>query len=476
MGRGTDRRGAGDGRPGRSRTVLLTTAAWGAGILATLLIVVTPIVGYHSPSLHLVLDSVDGCVALLVAYLLFGRYARSRRAQDLLLAEGLLLLALAGIGLTLLLEVLGDMRTGTLDVWLPQLVRVVGALFVLAAALAGPHPAVPGWQRWARRVPWVVLALAFLVLWLARDVLPVALAQSGAASADRPVVTGHSLLLSALALSALAFLVASVSFTAQAVARPDDELLRWLGPSIALLAFSRINYALFPSIYTDWISTGDAFRTAAYVLLLIGAAREIGQYWTAQTRAAVLDDRRRLARELHDGVVQELGYIRNEARGIPADLGVAERIVGSCDRALDEARAAVDALGRSDDEPLGLALHRAARDVAERLGGRLEVDVDDSVTASAEQRHALARVTREAVANALRHGAAERVLVRLVRAEQGHRLTVQDDGRGFDVAMVGLRGTTGYGLTSMRERTQALPGSFVVRSQPGDGTTVEVTW
>lgn len=468
---------AGVGTVGRSTTMLLTAATWAVGGLVTLLIVLSPVVlfGYHSPSLHLVLESVDGCIALLVAYLLYGRFRRSRRAQDLLLAEGLVLLTLAGIGLTLLLEVLGNVPAGTVDAWLPQLVRVIGALFVLAAALAGPRPVAPGWSRWALLVPWGVLAVALASLWLARDLLPLALAQSEPSSADRPVLTGHPLLLAAMGLSAVAYVVASLSFTSQAADRPDDELLRWLAPATALMALSRIHYVLFPSIYSDWLYTGDLFRTACYLVLLVGAGREIGQYWSAQASAAILDDRRRVARELHDGVVQELTYIRNEARGIPTALAVSQRILGSCDRALDEARAAVDALGRGDEEPLGSALRRAAREVAERFGRRIDVDVDDTVGATGAQRHALTRVAREAVTNALRHGEADRILLRLAWVDGARRLTVLDDGRGFDLETQG-RGGTGYGLTSMRERAQALPGSFTLRSAPGEGTTVDVTW
>jgi signal transduction histidine kinase len=455
----------------------LTLAGWGAGVALTLVIVTTEVVvfAYRSPELHLVLNTVDAGVALLLAYLLHGRFTRSRRLQDLLLAQAMVLLGVAGLALTLVLEHVGGYRRGTLDVWLPLVLRVVAGMLVLAAALNDRPVVSADRARWARAFPWLLMVAGFAVLWALRGVLPVALAQSAPATAAHPVLTGHPVLLGAQGLTAVCFLTASALFAQQAGHR-SDELLRWLGPACALAGFARVSYVLFPSLYSDWVYTGDLLRTGCYLLLLLGAAREIGQYWSAQARAAVLEDRRRLARELHDGVVQELGYIRVEAQALtPGDRSAVERITAACDRGLDEARAAVDALGRSPAEPLGFVLHRAARQVAERYDARVDVDLDDSVIAEQDLRHALVRITREAVSNAIRHGGAQRVCVRLVREGERQRLVVQDDGQGFDPSAVARTGT-GYGLTSMQERARALQGSFLIDSAPGRGTTVAVTW
>jgi signal transduction histidine kinase len=219
---------------------------------------------------------------------------------------------------------------------------------------------------------------------------------------------------------------------------------------------------------------GDAFRTACYLLLLVGATREIRQYWSTQASAAVLEDRRRLARELHDGVIQELAFIKSQSLTLSGGSAAA-RIVGACNRALDEARAALQALGHTGDEPLGLVLHRAAQELAERHAVVLEVDLDDSIDAGAEQQHALMRITREAVSNAVRHGNAQRVRIRLAKDGELRCLTVHDDGEGFDLAAV-LGAAPGYGLTSMRERAELLPGAFRIDTQNGKGSVVTVTW
>lgn len=462
-------------RPGRrAPSGALTGIGWGVGLAVTLLILGTPylVFGFHNPSLHLVLGSIDACVALLVSYLVYGRFVRSRLLQDLLLTQGLVLLALAGLGLVLVLHLFDGTSEGSLDVWLPLVLRSVGALLIALSAVAGDRRTADSTQRWGQWVPWATVCVGFVVLWLLRADLPPALTGSPPASAQRPVISGHPMLLAAQAFGAVCFLVASVAFTARAVGRPHDELLRWLGPACALGGFARVNFVLFPSLYSDWLYTGDLLRTGSYLLLLVGAAREIRQYWSAQARVAVLEDRRRLARELHDGLVQEIAYIRAESRSLPASVDL---IVSACDRALDEARAAVDALGRAGDEPLGHVLTRAAKQVAERYDARLDVEIDHAVDADEEQRHALVRIAREAVSNAIRHGPARRVRVRLCQDAWGRRLVVEDDGQGFDVVAV-AGSATGYGLTSMRERAHALPGELEIRSAPGEGTQVWVTW
>lgn len=469
MGHVALRRTAGAPARGGPSAVVLTGAGWVIGIGVTVLILATPYLqfGYRSSHLHVVLESVDGSVALLLAYLIHGRSARSRRLQDLLLAQGLLMLAVASLGLAFLGEALAGLDPQTVDVWLPLVLRTAGSLLIAAAALSGG-------RRVVRRLglewtPWLVVTPVVLVLWLERHELPAALDRTPPLSAQHLLITGHPVLLAAQGVSSLCFVIASVAFTVEVAGRAD-ELLRWLGPSCALAAFARINYELFPSLYSDRFYTGDVLRTLSYLLLLVGAAREIRAYWSAQARVAVLEDRRRLARELHDGVVQELGYIRLEAHGVVP--GLRERIIDACDRGLDEARAAIATLGRGADEPLAVVLHTAARQMVERYGGRLVVDLDHSITASADQRYALVRITREAVSNALRHGRAGRVRLRLV-SEQGQRvLMLEDDGSGFDVSSP----SGGYGLTSMRERALGLPGAFTIDSEPGNGTVVGVAW
>ncbi len=473
-----ERRLAEEGRVvGLSFTVqqLAWLAAAVAALLTCLALADAASFDYRNAAAHLVLDTVDACVALLVSYLLYGRLLRTRRLEDQLLVQSLMLLALASVGTSVVVLSSVDDRGERMEVWLALTLQVVAAAFIAAASAAGEKRPLQQISVLRLLTPVAALVVTSLLgLRLVSSNLPLPLPTDEAPT----LMSGHATLVAAQAFTVACFLIAGYRFTIQARGM-TDPLLRLLGPACVLAGFARLNYALVPSLYSQWLYTGDILRTAFYLVLLIGAAREIRAFWGAQARTAVIEDRRRLARELHDGVVQELGYIRSESGALRRlDPRRTERILGACDRALDEARQAVEVMGRSgeEEEPLGLSVHRAARQVADRFGVALELELDDTVTADGRQRHALLRIVREAVGNAARHGRATRMKVDLQRLSHGRcRLVVNDDGEGFDV----LTATTlprGFGLTSMRERAEDLPGEFEVESAPGAGTTVTVNW
>ncbi|WP_432939971.1 sensor histidine kinase [Kribbella sp. CA-253562] len=462
-------RGRPAARRGPAAAVVLAVVA---GVVVTVALVAAGerVVEYRSPASHLVLETVDACVAVLLSYLVYGRFRRSGSRQDLFLLQGLALLGVANAGLVLTLARSESVQA--LGLWLPPPLRVLGTLLIAAAALLPARSVRTTWQRWVLApIAGVVLLVAAVLLWR-RDELPRAAGLGG--DVGLPTVTsGHPGLLAAQLVTLVSFAAAAVAFTIQARNR-DDVLLRWLGPACALGAMARLNYLVFPSTGADWIYSGDVLRTGCYLLLLIGAGREISRYWSAQAEAAVAEDRRRLAREMHDGVLQELGYIRSElAAFATVDEARVGRIVGASERALDEARQMLVALGRAADEPLAQALHRAVEQIAERYGVKLALELDDSVAADGAQRHALVRIAREF--NAVRHGRAEHVRVVLGENSEGRFLEVTDDGTGFAPDRR-TADDPGFGLISMRERAAALPGTFGIDSQPGAGTKVEVRW
>jgi signal transduction histidine kinase len=280
-------------------------------------------------------------------------------------------------------------------------------------------------------------------------------------------------LLAAQAFGFVVYAVAAVGFTRRADRR-QDELMLWLAIGAVLAAISRWNYLVYPSLYSPWLYVGDAFRLASYVAVWFGAAREIGSYWRMKAERAVYDERRRLARELHDGVAQELGLIATQARALEEETPTRQvRVLASAaERALDESRRAIVALTSSSDEPLEAAVAQAAEEVAGRVGARVRLELDRDVRVPGATREALIRIVREAVSNAARHGGAAAIRVELLNGE-GIRLRVVDDGVGFDPDDP-QASSGGFGLVSMRERARAVGGELKIESAPNAGTAVEV--
>jgi signal transduction histidine kinase len=422
------------------------------------------------------LETANAIIAVLVAYLVYGRFRQSRRVQELLLVLALCTVAVANLVLTALPYAVTIAREEDYSRWAAVAVRFVGTLLLAASALTTPCVRIHGRRAVAgvAALAAVVLVLSMAGLAFGADLPQIVDPSQVPDDASRPVFVGHPAVLVVQALGAVLYGVAAVAFTRQAAAT-SDELLRWVGAGCVLASFARLHYLLFPSLYSDFVYTGDLLRLGFYLLMLVGAAREIRSYWEARTRAAVLEDRRRYARELHDGVVQELGYIRSESHGIPARLPARDHIIEACDRALDEARAAVQTLGHDRDEPLPVMLARAAGEMADRHRVDIPTDLDQSVQADPDQAHALVRIAREAVANAVRHGKAGRVRIELARIGDERRLVIGDDGQGFVVAAATAK-KAGYGLISMRERAKVLPGSLDIDAEPGRGSVVTVTW
>jgi signal transduction histidine kinase len=243
-----------------------------------------------------------------------------------------------------------------------------------------------------------------------------------------------------------------------------------LAAASVLAAFARLHYFLYPSLYTDWVYSGDVFRLLFHTTVLTGAALEVHGYWRGQADAAVLEERRRIARDLHDGVAQELAYIKRNLQWLDDSDRTVAGLRASSERALIESRRAIAALTDPGDRPLQAILAEAVQDVAARERIRAIVDLDEDAVATPEEREALLRIACEAVTNAARHGHSEVVRVELSAGEM-LTLRISDEGVGFDTD---ARVAGHFGLASMRGRALALGGDFRLSSAPGRGTDVEV--
>jgi signal transduction histidine kinase len=228
---------------------------------------------------------------------------------------------------------------------------------------------------------------------------------------------------------------------------------------------------------------------AAVVLLASHAAIAIDQarLFEDSRELALLQERGRLARELHDAMSQSLFSLQLSAdtatRLLAEDPAAAAAALATV-RALAsqvsaELRTTVEGLRPADLERDGLA---AALTTQLTVAGRahdvpVDVEVGDLDGLDPDDEHQVLRIAQEAVTNALRHAAAGRVRVTLGPGEPDARwalvLRVSDDGRGFDPQARGLRARR-LGLTSMHERAASLGGALTVTSAPGEGTTVEL--
>lgn len=453
----------------------LTALAAVAAALATGAVIGLPFLrfAYRAPELHVALETTAALTALVLAFLVYGRFRATGSLQALLLALSLGIVAIANLLLAMLPAALGIEGQGVRD-WASVGLRLLGTLLLTVAALLRPELVVS--RRGATTAAGVVLFLLGVVAMLVGAVtdLPAAidpdldLSESG-----RPLVVGHPLLLAAHALGGVAYAVAAVAFTRQAVRRPDP-LVRWLGAACALAAFSRVNYLLFPSLYSDYVYVGDLLRFGFYVLLLVGGALEVQSFWQARAQAAVLEDRRRLARDLHDGLTQELSYIWTQTRALEggsADPEAVQRINSAAARALDEARSAIAALTRRSSEGFHDVLLATADGLASRYDAKVVLDVDESAAVAPAEGDAILRIVAEAFRNAVLHGGAGTVQVLL--AGSPLCLEVRDDGAGFDPGAVS---GSGFGLVSMRERAEGLGAEFALVSRPGTGAAVTVRW
>jgi signal transduction histidine kinase len=198
---------------------------------------------------------------------------------------------------------------------------------------------------------------------------------------------------------------------------------------------------------------------------------------------SIVEERNRLARELHDAVTQRLFGVVLAAesattllgRDPAAAAGELARVREQARGAMDELRAVVFELRPASLEAEGLAAAlRKHVDVLRRVSGsRIALRVGDPPRLGADDAGQVFRIAQEALQNALRHADADHIDVRLENGDGRLRLSVADDGRGFDVAARAVRGRR-LGLTSMEERAAELGGQLEIDSRPGEGTRVRL--
>lgn len=198
-------------------------------------------------------------------------------------------------------------------------------------------------------------------------------------------------------------------------------------------------------------------------------------------RLAVVEERERIAKELHDDIIQSLfaeGMALQAARAVVDDPEAVDvrlaQAVDNLDRVIRDLRNYVFGLrpGGAADRQLEQAMRDLAESFEEGAGAVITVEVDpEAASVLAGRASDLIQAAREALSNAVRHSGADRITVRLARTGGAAAPTVEDNGKGFDPDAAAGKG---QGLGNLRERAAALGGKLSIDSASGRGTRVSI--
>ena len=207
-------------------------------------------------------------------------------------------------------------------------------------------------------------------------------------------------------------------------------------------------------------------------------AEQLQTLLTTRQELAVVEERHRLARDLHDSVKQQmfvitmlLGAARAQVIGQPQveqTLHEAERLAGKAQQELTGLIRALRPVALAG-KGLGAALQELLDEWSQHTGIKVVSDLRDDLSLSLEAEQTCFRVAQEALSNVARHSGATQVGAHLFREAEMTVLQIEDNGKGFDLAQ--SKGQ-GLGLNSMRERVESVGGSLLIFSSAG-GTRIE---
>jgi signal transduction histidine kinase len=204
-----------------------------------------------------------------------------------------------------------------------------------------------------------------------------------------------------------------------------------------------------------------------------------------QLLAESVDEKIRLGRDLHDGIIQSLYAVGLTLESLrPLLQSDPRRAATRLDEIRDSLNAAIKDVrsyitGLTPENLSRASFSKAVTSMFEQLrAGRdvaFEITIDEAAAAtlSVEQNIEALQIAREAISNALRHGNASQITLRMHQGDGEVCLLVHDNGRGFDATR---GGSTGHGLGNMRARAERLGASLRVTSQPGQGARVIATF
>jgi signal transduction histidine kinase len=403
--------------------------------------------------------------ALVSAVLLWARFSHTRLLRELLLLAALATVALTDFVFSCL-PALGDFAPNAYGAG-PRLTcsLLVASAFV-AAAFASPDRRVPSNHKVA--LPAAGTAIGAVAVGAMIDLLVHTGVGQGAGSAYEPLLTLSSI------GTCIGLLVAGLHFAV--LRRTVDEDAGLLSAACVLLACAMAQRLVLGFVPADWITPAEFLRCGAYGLLVLVALRLWGRTHVECETHALNTERSRIARDLHDGLAQDLAFIAIYADSMAKESGPAHPVAIAARRALAVSRGAIVDLEASEAPTIEAALREVAAELESRYNVEISVGLEhaDAVDPDHRQRRALVRICREAAINAIRHGGARRVTVTYGSRLGELMLRVGDDGCGLDESRAkGHRGT-GLGTAMMRARAQSLGGQLSVRRNDQGGTEIKV--
>jgi signal transduction histidine kinase len=453
---------------------LLAGARWASAIaalsaIAAALGLLDP-VHVVNPGARAALETTITLSAILSIGLLVALYGQTRRVPDLLLLCALLAVLLGdfayrsapalakGAGL--------ESRHGALIVW-----ELIASLMLLAAALA-PRKKMRNLDRGLVAVV-VVACLGTVILGeLLEEVEFSKRGSSQLESRGMGVVAGHPIALALVLTTAFVLTVAGLSFLSRRSGRLEDRLL---AAAAFLLAGATLQYLVMPVVATDWVTPREGLRLGAYLLVLGSAFTRYDRTRRRKAQEAISSLRQRIARDLHDGLAQDLACIAAQGQRLDVKLGSDHPLMIATRRALAASRGAIADLWASTAPSTDAALRLIADDLGRRYNMQVLLQIEPETALDAEHdveppcRENLVRIVREAIVNAAVHGRARHVDVVLRR--QGHALLlrVTDDGRGITDSK-----QLGFGLRTMHARAASLGGRLSAHKRAEGGTELEL--
>jgi signal transduction histidine kinase len=232
-----------------------------------------------------------------------------------------------------------------------------------------------------------------------------------------------------------------------------------------------------------WWRTVLTEAIARQAALAIHTSQVIESSRVEERRKAILEERNRLARDIHDNLAQGFGAILMQLQAAQLDLGTAlapfaQKIETAIDLArthMVEARRSVGALRPNvgDGEPSSTALKRISDRVQMTTTVPIEFNLDELPRVGDVVEREIVGIAQEALTNAVRHARARRITVRASAVRSiGIRLSVADDGRGF----ARDRNSSGFGMISMQERAERIGASLTIVTGPRAGTEIVLAW